>query len=99
MPPAQRRKAPFYVEAITGMMWLSSLGLFFWLTRYYFGICPTEPDNQIGVIYPLNEHGRVVYLSLAQHRNLQEATALWIVGACFLVGLAIWTRLPLKQRT
>jgi hypothetical protein len=54
-------------------MLFSSFGLLFWLTMRYQRMCPTTPDELTGAIYPLDEHGRFVYLTLAQHRNVAAA--------------------------
>jgi hypothetical protein len=69
---------------------------FFWLTHHYQRLCPTQLDQDSGKIYPLNEHGRVVYLTLAEHHKIQAATlvfaVVWICG--FAIGLReIYARL------
>ena len=78
---AQKRIAP--LRAVLATMLFSSLGLFFWLTTNYQKRCPTTPNEQAGAIYPLDEHGRFVYLTLAQHRKVAAAEAWGItLGIC-----------------
>jgi hypothetical protein len=51
---------------------------------------PHEADEQDGFIYPLNKHGSVVYLNLAEHRTMQ---VVWgYLGGSVLGGFAyaIW---------
>jgi hypothetical protein len=60
-----------------------SLGLFFWLTTHYQKTCPTKPDERTGTVYPLDEHGRVVYLTLSEHRTVVAGEAGGIaLGLC-----------------
>jgi hypothetical protein len=72
----------------------------FWLTTSYQKICPTAPDEQAGAIYPLDEHGRFVYLTLAQHRNVVAAEAYLIAlafcAAC--LGVVEMRRRWLRQK-
>jgi len=59
---------------VGGILW-SSLGLTFHLFDHYQRTCPKEINEQDGFIYPLNNHGSVVYLNLAEHRTMQAAWA------------------------
>lgn len=47
-----------------------SLGILFWLNSRYYNKCPTTRNERVGAIYPLDNNGRFVYLTLAQHRSL-----------------------------
>ena len=87
---AQRRMAAF--RAIATTMLLLSLGLLFWLDLHYQKIRPTTPNEQGGAVYPLDDHGRVVYLTLGEHRRFVAVEAcfiaLWLCGG----AIEIWRR-------
>jgi hypothetical protein len=77
-------------------MLFSSLGLLFWVTTRYQRICPTTPNEQVGAIYPLDEHGRFVYLTSGQHRNVAAVEAYLIVS--WLCAAVVETRNVLLRR-
>jgi hypothetical protein len=96
---AQKQIAPLRVVVVT--MLFSSLGLFFWLTANYQRMCPTTPNEQAGAIYPLDEHGRFVYLTSSQHRNVAAAEAYFIVSWFCAGAVEIrngWLRRARKRR-
>jgi hypothetical protein len=98
MVVAQRRIGPLRVAAVT--LLFSSLGLFFWATTHYQETCPTTPDEQSGAVYPLDEHGRFVYLTLSEHRTVVAAQTFYI--AMWLCAGAVEIRhgwLRRKERT
>jgi hypothetical protein len=70
---APRRKAPMFVHLILAGLVLSSIGLTSYLFDHYQRTCPKEADEQDGFIYPLNSHGSIVYLSLAEHHRIQAS--------------------------
>jgi hypothetical protein len=59
-------------------MLFSSAGLLSYLTAHYQKICPPEPDEHAGAIYSLDERGKFVYLTLAQHRKVVGSQAFFI---------------------
>src|ERR1700722_9146184 len=81
----QNRKVPWLVRIILGAIVLPPVILLPRLTYRYEKICPDEPNEQAGTISPLNEHGSIVYLTLAQHRNIVAGEA-YLIGSvlCFL---------------
>jgi hypothetical protein len=85
-----KRKASRWVIWILAVSVWSALGLNSWLTDHYEKKCPQETDIQAGFIYPLNKHGSIVYLNLAEYRTMQ---AIWAyLGGSVLGGFAyaIW---------
>jgi hypothetical protein len=88
--PTKRPRATLFVRVILGLLILPSVILYPWLTDHYQKICPKKPDEERGSIYPLNEHGSIVYLTLEQHRKILAGTAC-LVGSwvCFL-AVGIW---------
>jgi len=72
---------------------LSSTALLFWLTHNYQRTCPASPDEGRGIIFPLNEHGSIVYLDSAQHHTYLAACGYMIMSGLFFVG-GVW----MKQR-
>jgi hypothetical protein len=87
---APRRKVPTLMLAIVFAIPLSSVGLASLLTDHYEKICPQEIDEQDGFIYPLNQHGSVVYLNLTEYRTMQ---AVWTCGFGSVLGVfafVIW---------
>jgi hypothetical protein len=72
---------------VAGILW-SSLGLTFHLFDHYQRTCPK--DEQDGFIYPLNNHGSVVYLNLAEHRTMQAAWAYLGGSVLGLFAFGIW---------
>lgn len=42
---------------------------FFWSSSYYYGNYPSQPNQQAGRFYPLNNHGYVTYLTYYEHRQ------------------------------
>ena len=55
-----------------------SLAVLSWLTANYQNICPKTPNEQAGAVYPLDVRGRVVYLTLAEHRKFFASEACFI---------------------
>jgi len=91
---------PFRAVLIT--LLLSSLASLTWLTGSYQKICPPMPNEQVGAIYPLDERGRFVYLTVAQHRNMVAAQALFIALWLCTVVVEVrngWQRRANKRRT
>jgi hypothetical protein len=85
-----KRKVPKLTWFLIMTMGLSSVGLGSLLTDHYEKICSQEIDEQNGYIYPLNEHGSVVYLNLTEHRTMQ---AVWICLFGSVIGafaFGIW---------
>jgi hypothetical protein len=85
MAMTQKRVTVFRVIAIT-MLYLSAVPAF-WLDMHYQHTCPTTPNEQSGAVYPLDDHGRVVYLTLAEHRKF-EAALTYFIGM-WLCGVAL----------
>lgn len=54
--------------------------------------CPAAPDPPSGHIYPLDNHGHVVYLTLWQHRWFEGLLAFAFASVATLVckGLVEW---------
>ena len=42
---------------------------FFWRVSYYSGNYPSQPNQQAGRVYPLNNHGYITYLTYQEHRQ------------------------------
>ena len=85
-----KRKASRWVIWILAVSGWSALGLNSWLFDHYEKKCPHEADEQDGFIYPLNKHGSIVYLNLAEYRTMQ---VVWgCLGGSVLGGFAyaIW---------
>lgn len=68
----------------------SALGFFlvYWFTLAHYGESrPTAADAKTGRIYPLNNHGLLVYLnSTESHR---QHLLLWCAAVCFLSTISI----------
>jgi len=98
MVVAQRGRGPFRTVVIA--LFFSSLGLFFWVTTHYQKTCPTTPDEQTGAVYPLDEHGRFVYLTLPEHRTVVASEtfyiAMWLCAGVVEIR-HLWLRR--KERT
>ena len=68
-----------------GPAWLS-------LFYYYFSSRPAAPSPQLGFIYPLNNHGFVVYIAAA------ESVALTLLGMGVALGFVVAFILAPRQR-
>jgi hypothetical protein len=86
----KRRKVSTLVTVILGAIILPPVILLPRLTYHYEKICPSEPDERAGAIYPLNEHGSIVYLTLDQHWKIL-AGQIYLIGSvfCFL-AVGVW---------
>jgi hypothetical protein len=65
------------------------LSLFFnlWLWQFFGQTRPTSPDPLHGRIYRIDDHGRVVYLNLAEYC---AAFAHWILIILALPAVIVW---------
>jgi hypothetical protein len=94
MAPSNAR-APLFARIVVAALILTAVGTFMWLSNHYQEICPTVMNQQDGNIYSLNEHGRIVYLTLEEHLKLQAAET-YFTGAvlCFFALMAweFWKR-------
>ena len=52
-----------------------------WLTFSYAASRPRQPDPALGIVYPLNNHGSITYLSNS------EATGMGLLMMAFFIGL------------
>jgi hypothetical protein len=85
-----RPRATPLVRVILGLLILPNVTLLPWLTSHYQKICPKKLDEERGVIYPLNEHGSIVYLTLEQHRKMLAGNA-YLVGSVFcFFAVGMW---------
>jgi hypothetical protein len=87
---SQGRKASVLVRVLLGLLILPDITLLPWLSAHYQKICPTTPDEQAGIIYPLNQHGSIVYLTLAQHRKILAGDAYLAGSVLGFVVLGVW---------
>jgi hypothetical protein len=86
----QTQKVPLLLRLFLGAMLLPDVVLLPWLINHYEKSCPTQPSEEKGITYPLNEHGSVVYLTLVQHRRVL-ALEIYLVGSVFcFVAVFIW---------
>ncbi len=86
------KKQPAFVPVILTVMILSSFGPAILLSRHYERICPRVPDERIGAIYSLDERGRIVYLTLEQHRVMLATDVYFGVSWILAVGVSVWMR-------
>ena len=85
-----RPRATPLVRVILGLLILPNVTLLPWLTNHYQKNCPKKLDEERGVIYPLNEHGSIVYLTLEQHRKMLAGNA-YLVGSVFcFFAVGMW---------
>jgi hypothetical protein len=61
----------------------ASFGANIWLFFYYFSSRPKEPQRELGLVYPLNNHGSHVYVSKV------ETTGLSLLMIAFFLGLLL----------
>lgn len=61
----------------------ASFGAFLWLFFAYFSSHPTTPNDELGLVYKLSNHGSYVYLSAT------ESTGLALLMIAFVVGLVV----------
>jgi hypothetical protein len=85
-----KRQGPMLIRLIVAGILLSSIGLTSHLFDHYQRTCPKELDEQDGFIYPLNNHGSVVYLNLAEHRTMQAAWAYLGGSVLGIFAFGIW---------
>ena len=73
------------LRAVVITMAFCSLGLLFWLTTNYQNTRPTTPNELVGAVYPLDEHGRFVYLTAAEHQKIIASQACcYALLACYI---------------
>jgi hypothetical protein len=69
------------------LIWLA----FFYSTHYCQNTRPTVSDEQSGRIYPLSEHGHIVYLTLGEQCGL--FSLVFVAVGCFVSGYVVERRL------
>jgi len=75
------------VETVAALV---ALGLFLTYMGLWEQYAHTKPDAanlSSGRIYPLNEHGLIVYLTSAEQNRLHMLA--WMAGFCFLIAVLI----------
>jgi hypothetical protein len=88
----QRRKPAILAQYILTIALLPGVCVLPWLVNHYEKTRPKEAAEQSGNIYPLNDHGRVVYLTRAEQnwiwvaRVLLAGPGLWVLALAFLSG-------------
>jgi len=83
-----RQFRKYIAAAIVGLC-PASFGIWLWLFFKYFSYRPKEPHPEVGLIYPLSNHGSYVYISD------QESTGLALLIIAFFVGfLLTFTLVP-----
>ncbi|HEX8817129.1 MAG TPA: hypothetical protein VF753_16650 [Terriglobales bacterium] len=55
-----------------------SLAILVWLSAHYFSICPRVPDLQTGHVFPLDNHGAIVYLTKSENFKMLAAKGLFL---------------------
>jgi hypothetical protein len=87
----QRRRPTAVLNALFGLLILS-LAFLIGLNHYYQITRSPVADSQAGRIYPLNDHGKIVYLTKTEDAWIFAAEALffgtWLCAAGF--GLGNW---------
>lgn len=87
----QRQIAGAVEKVVYGLMILS-FGILFSLNSHYVSSCPSNPDVENGQIYPLDNHGKIVYLTEAEDKKMLVARdslfVIWILG----IGMHVITR-------
>jgi hypothetical protein len=73
---ATRRKTST-AEKIARSIGILSFVLFFWLDSHYRSTCPATPDLVTGHTIPYSEHGKLIFMTPAEHRNLETSFALF----------------------
>jgi hypothetical protein len=86
----KRRKVLWLVNATLAVMVLIPLTLLSRLYDHYEKICPVRQDDAAGAIFPLNEHGSIVYLTLSQHKNIVAGEAYAIGTWVCAVAVGVW---------
>src|ERR1700722_657223 len=84
-----RRRATTLFEVVVAVLMLPNLALPL-LVDHYGKICPTNPDEQAGLIYPLRDHRTTLYLTLSQDREIVALEIYLAISVPFLFALAIW---------
>jgi len=79
-----------FVHLVVAGSVLSSIGLASSLFNSYHRTCPKEVDEQDGFIYPLNNHGSIVYLNLAEHRKMQAAWTYLVMSVVGVFIFGVW---------
>ena len=64
-------------------MWI----LHFVLEFYYLSTLIGQPEPKLGKIYPLYNHGQVVYLTQLQHEFI--GSSFWLAIGLFVIGAAL----------
>jgi hypothetical protein len=57
------------------------------LNSHYLSVCPKVPDLQTGQIYPLDNHGTIVYLTEAENTKMLIAKDSLIGVALLAIGI------------
>jgi hypothetical protein len=84
-----RRRRWTLVELVLAVVMLPDLALP-WLFDHYGKTCPSQPDPEHGIIYPLRDHRGVIYLTLAQDRNIEVLEIYLVVSVPCLFAFGIW---------
>ena len=67
--PTRWRDMMFVTKVLSAIAVLSG-GILFWMNGHYFNTCPKAPDIASGHIFPLDNRGTFVYLTLAEHNKI-----------------------------
>lgn len=94
----RRSEASILVRVTLAVMLLPDVTLLPWLTYHYEKICPIDRDERVGAVYPLNEHGNVVYLTLGQHRQILAGQTYLIGSVLCSFAIGIWTSLKPRAK-
>jgi hypothetical protein len=84
-----RRRPTTLVELVLALVMLPDLALP-WLVDHYGKTCPTQPNPEQGIIYPLRDHRTVLYLTLAQDRKVEVLKIYMAVSVPCLFAFGIW---------
>lgn len=72
---AQRKAST--TEKIARSIGILSFVLFLWLDSHYRTACPATPDLASGHTIPYSEHGKFIFMTPAEHRDLEATIALF----------------------
>ena len=74
-----------FIKVVVVFLMMSWAVTLFGLYEYYLKTCPRVADQESGHIYPLNNHGYVVYLTFREKWAMDFP---WLFGAAaFVLGL------------
>jgi len=78
---------------------IASLVALIWLDYHYLAIRPDKPDPALGMVYELNNHGSIVFLTKAEHFLMDWLFFGGLFGCTILTGMIYGAERRMRKAT